>query len=198
MRQLQIADFLRAFEKYGYRLAEKDFKPYNLNIIGVRSSDQTPNIFNDMIFWIYKYRGGWVTKQAPITTDPGIFYLKNLCNENGTAILKPGQYLGVWEIGMHQNKYEALVQRGDFTVIRDFNRDGKLDYDSGREETGMFGINCHHAGVDSVQIDNWSAGCQVFKRLEDFNNFMIDCRKSRDNWGNLFSYTLLKEGDVNV
>ncbi len=195
MRQLTINELITTMKNKGYKVAEKDFKPYNLNIIGVRSSDHTPNIFNDMIFWLYKYRGGWAMKQASITTDPGLFYLENPCNKNGTAILKPGQYPGVWEIGLHQGKYEALVQRGNFTVIRDFNRDGELDYNSGREETGMFGINFHHAGTDSVQVDNWSAGCQVFKRLEDFNNFMTDCRKARDNWGNSFSYTLLKESD---
>lgn len=56
---------------------------------------------------------------------------------------------------------------------------------------GIFGINIHHAGADSQQIDKWSAGCQVFKRLEDFNIFINICKKASKIWGNLFTYTLI-------
>ncbi len=131
-------------------------------------------------------------KQAPGTTDPGLFYLQNQCNSNGTAIVKPGFYKGLWKIGIHKT-YEALVRVSQVTVIRDYNKDGKLDYNSDLEETGMFGINCHHAGEDSIQIDKWSAGCQAFKRLADFNEFMKNCKSSANK---LLDYALLLESDI--
>ena len=194
MKNFSVNQIIRAYDKKGYKMSQNDSRQYNLNILGVRSNDPAPNLFNDMIFWLYKYCGGWAMKQAPCTTDPGLYYLENPCNVNGTAILKPGQYPGVWEIGLHNGQYEALVQKGVFTIIRDFNRDGKLDYNSGRQESGSnFKINCHHAGTDSARVDKWSAGCQVFKRLADFEAFMADCRKARDIWGNSFTYTLLEE-----
>jgi hypothetical protein len=36
----------------------------------------------------------------------------------GTVIVKPGQYRGVFQIGIHTD-YKALVQIGDITVDRD-------------------------------------------------------------------------------
>jgi hypothetical protein len=105
----------------------------------------------------------------------------------------------MWAVGMHRGKFEALVQRGNCTVIRDFDRDKEYDYNSGREETGNnFGINFHHAGEDSKTIDSYSAGCQVCAKLDDFEAVMVDVRKARDIWGNSFTYTLLLESDFGV
>ena len=64
---------------------------------------------------------------------------------------------------------------------------------------GIFGINIHKAGsrVDgSTQIDKWSAGCQVFAKESDFNQFMEICNKAKDVWGNSFTYTLIESKDI--
>src|SRR5690606_33549955 len=97
----------------------------------------------------------------PCTTDPGIFYRKNPASVNGTAILPAGQHSGLWQVGKHQGKYDALVQRAPVTVIRDRNADAALDF-TDQLDTGMFGINCHRATEQgtSAQVDRWSAGCQ--------------------------------------
>jgi hypothetical protein len=39
-------------------------------------------------------------------------------------------------------------------------------------------------------VENWSEGCQVFKRVKDFDEFMKICRKASKIWGNKFSYTI--------
>jgi hypothetical protein len=114
-------------------------------------------------------------------------------NPQGTAILKPGQYVGSHGLGMHRGKYLALVQIRPVTVIRDFNRDGKTDYTGGREETGIFGINIHRAmsAGTTKTIDKYSAGCQVFANADDFSVFLQLAERHKNLYGNSFTYTLL-------
>jgi hypothetical protein len=57
----------------------------------------------------------------------------------------------------------------------------------------MYGINIHKAGQNSQDVDNWSAGCQVFQKSADFNQFMDMTTKHRNLYGNDFTYTLIDE-----
>lgn len=181
-----------------YTVFENDKKPYNLNIVGVRTMENVVNTFNDWIYLFWKYKGQWSSLGFECTTDPGLYWLKTPGNPLGAAILKEGQYRGMWELGKHQGKYDALVQRGACTVIRDYDRDEFLDYDSKREETGLFGINHHRANSkkESVQVNKWSAGCVVTANPFDFNIEMAIFKAARDNFGNKFSFTLLNEKDI--
>lgn len=115
-------------------------------------------------------------------------------NNFGTAILKDGQYYHSHQLGLHKKKYQALVQASPVTVIRDFNRDSNLDYDSGREQTGTFGINIHRSNPngESTFVNKWSAGCQVFARSTEYDEFMGLVKKAVAEWGNTFTYTLLR------
>ena len=61
---------------------------------------------------------------------------------------------------------------------------------------GMFGINIHKAGHDSTWVENWSEGCQVFKRVKDFDQFMKICKMAAQIHGNHFSYTLIESKDI--
>jgi hypothetical protein len=101
----------------------------------------------------------------------------------------------MWSPGLHHGKYSALVQTGPVTVIRDFNRDNILDYTSGREETGLFGINNHRAVENgrSIMVDKWSAGCQVFEDYYEFEIFMRLVSEAQKNWTPSFTYTLITE-----
>ena len=62
---------------------------------------------------------------------------------------------------------------------------------------GSFGINIHKAGKDSKDVDQWSAGCQVFQKSDDFNEFMGLARKHKNLYGNKFTYTLIDERAYN-
>ena len=170
-------------------------KPFNLNIIGVRTSDELTNKFTDELY--LAYRNEKLEMQFycfPITTKSGITYLVNPLNPNkGTAILVPGQYLGVFQIGLHQGKYEALVQRGFLKLYRDNDKDTTFDLDSTTiENCDNCGVNIHHAGADSIYINDWSAACQVFKRKKDFLFFMKIVKTSAKLFSNKFTYTLIK------
>jgi hypothetical protein len=79
-------------------------------------------------------------------------------------------------------------------VWRDDNKD--LTFDEVKQDTGMFGINIHKSGVDSTWVENWSEGCQVFKRVKDFNEFISICKKAAKVHGNHFTYTLIESSDI--
>ncbi len=192
--KISLQNILNALTKKRYTIYTK---PYQLNIVGVRANNAQPNSFDDSINVFYKDNAGnWQFKSNPATTDPGTYYLNNPMNVNGTAIVIPGQYINSHKIGLHKGEYTALVQQGNIQVTRDFNKDNKLDFRTGKEETGTFGINIHKAGSNSTVVDKWSAGCQVFARSADFDAFISLCQQHSNLYGNNFTYTLLEEGDL--
>ena len=148
------------------------------------------NLDETVVGVLFKVDGEWVLKKYDATTDPGIYWRNNLMNVNGTAILQPGFYKGAFRIGMHQGKYEALVQNVPFKFWRDKNKDDTLDME-GETYTEVAGVNLHHAGAASTQVDKWSAGCQVIANLDNFNELMSIVHKSQA--GNTFSYALFTE-----
>ncbi len=169
-------------------------RPYELNIVGIRADSTIPNRFDDEIHVFFKNnRNQWIHYPFPATTDPGTYWLKKPMHPQGTAILKQGQYIGAYQIGLHKGKYYALVQRKPVTVLRDYDRNAMLDFFNGRPDTGMFGINIHRASVKGTTktVDIYSAGCQVFSNINDFNLFMQLCEKHRELYGNSFTYTLI-------
>jgi hypothetical protein len=189
---------IKTLTKLNYKVFDNDTKPYNVNIVGIRSADTTPNVFNDWQYIFWKYKGSWESMKFECTTDPGLYYLKNPLSELGTAILKPGQWRGMWQLGKHKGLYPALVQVSPVTVIRDFNRDNYLDTKSGREETGLFGINNHRAveGGKSIMVEKWSAGCQVIPDFFQYEIFMRIINEAAKNWTPTFTYTLLTENQL--
>lgn len=182
---------------------------YNLNIIGIRSEESKSNLFDDWLCVVYKDDlGVWTTRQYPITTDPGKYYLQNPLNKNGTIILVPGQYRGAYKIGIHGRSYagggyKALEQVRPMRYVRDNNKDEILDFDLYRKGLGKIEesnakTNIHRASKWSAirLIERYSAGCQVFKSPNDFEEFIDLCDKSRLLYGNSFTYTLIEERDL--
>ena len=193
-----------AVKAKGYKWFTSD--NYDVNIVGVRNADtnnEVTNKFDDCLTISYKNENGeWNFHCFDATTDPGSHWTeKQLLNKNGVAILKEGQYRGSHKIGLHQGKYEALRQKKPLKVYRDGDRDDTYDFIEENVHEGIYGINIHRAtareGGKSVQVDKWSAGCQVIAANDDFKLFMEICRKARDVWGNSFTYTLINSNDIN-
>jgi len=175
-------------------------KPYQLNIVGLRNKSTVANRFDDEIHVFYKNGNGeWINHIYPATTDPGTFWLRNPSYPQGTAILAQGQYINAYAISLHRGKYKALVQVKPVTVIRDYDRDAFLDFDNGIYQTGMFGINIHHgeSSGTTTYVDKYSAGCQVFQTIVQYNEFMNLCDQHKALYGNLFTYTLIDYRAVN-
>lgn len=169
-------------------------RPNELNIVGLRSKSTIPNRFDDEIHVFYKVSTlNWHYHIFKATTDPGTFWLKQPLQPQGTAILAEGQYKGAYQLGLHQGKYLALVQRKPVTVIRDYNRDAVLDFKNGTMTKGLYGINIHRANKTGTtkSVDKNSAGCQVFENANDFEFFLKLCEKHKSLYGNSFTYSLI-------
>ena len=176
-------------------------KGYDVNIVGVRNNaasiaDKITNVFDDFITISFKDENKqWNFFCWNATTDPGKKGALEFSNKKGVSRLIPNQYRGVWQIDLHQGKYQALCQRlGPVSVWRDANKN--MVFEEKVVDTGIFGINIHKAGQDSTWVENWSEGCSVFKRVKDFDVFMSICKKAAKIHGNKFSYTLLESTDI--
>jgi hypothetical protein len=183
---------IKALLKYkGYELFTR---PYELNIVGLRSKSMKPNSFDDELHVFYKTKPlHWEYHVFRITTDPGTFWLKNPMQPQGTAILTEGQNKKAYALGLHRGQYKALVQVKPITIMRDYDRNAVLDFYNGKKTRGLFGINIHRANRTGKtnSVDKNSAGCQVFENASDFDVFIKMCEKHRSLYGNLFTYTLL-------
>jgi len=176
---LNIDNIIKYAKLKKYNIFE-DNGNYNLNIWFIRNLYSEVGKFDDIQLVFWKHKGIWNKQIYTCTTDPGKHYLLNPLTKYGTAIVRPGQYNGVFELGYHKGRkdHPALVQRSPITVIRDFNKDINLDfsYDNYenlkvksrphsynkvidyqinnktvfRTETGMMGINNHRAHKNIV------------------------------------------------
>jgi hypothetical protein len=194
---MNLQDIIDEMQRLGFNV---DTRPNALNVVGIRdASVAVPENYSDNIayFW-FDDNGDLQGKIAEATTTPSVQYLKNPIagSSGGTAIMKQGQYKNAYQIGIHRSKYEALVQTGGpVTVIRDSDRNSILNY-FGNVTTGYYGINIHrstasYASQDLIGPD--SAGCQVFRWRDDFNDMMAKAKRSRDLYGNKFTYTLIDQ-----
>lgn len=178
-------------KKQGFKIYSK---PYQLNIVGLRSRHTRANRFDDELHVFYKTDGiFWNYHMFRCTTDPGTFWLHNPSHPQGTLILAQGQYENAYAIGKHRGQYTALVQVAPVTYLRDYNRDNTLDLNNGTRYTGNAGVNIHRASGNgkTKYIDEYSAGCQVLEDAEDFDVFMKLCARHAQLYGNLFTYTLI-------
>lgn len=193
-------NFEKLFEKKNYSFFTKG--NYNLNIIGIRSNNENnivTNIYDDIIIVDYNVNKIHKRQIYQCTTKPGLSYMLKPTNSKGTAILVPNQYKGVYSIGLHNGKYEALCQRlGSVKVYRDNNKNKIYDFKPETIEEGNFGINIHRADKygNSILVNGYSAGCQVICNPKDFISFMRLCNISKDIYGNKFTYTLITEDDL--
>jgi len=185
------------------RCADLGYKVFtdemDLNIVAIRSADQTPNVFNDLLTISYRKSGQWYTRSWACTTDPGLYWLQNPGRVAGTAALCPGQHRSSHTLGKHRGRYTALTQCGPVRVFRD--PDGSDQHALGGEgstiDECLFGINIHRANATrtSTQVDRWSAGCIVCADPTDFAAVILLAKaqiKAHPTWTK-YSLTLLEE-----
>lgn len=170
-------------------LKNKKYKIEDRMIIGVRT-DYT-NHFTDYIILIDNINN--VFKKYKATTVAGETYLYNPINpKNGTAILIEGNHLNAFKLGKHQGKYDALVQAKALPIFRDNNKNNVPDL-NGLITNELIGLNIHHAGSNSVNVDKYSAGCQVIANIQDWIEFYAIVK-----YWNLkyYSYILINKKDI--
>lgn len=198
---------VKALRGLGHIVFANGDRPFNLNIVGERNT-KNPKLdkFGCRLHVFWKWKGQWHLRSWTATTYPGSRYLiEKLLNRKGAAILKEGQYRDTYQMDLHGGRYRALCQRLKSVIVyRDGDRDREFDMDPDTEMTGMFGINIHAPITVRAGMKNYiaskvyaaSAGCQVFQRLQDFLEFRDLCDKAVDEWGNKFTYTLVRDVDI--
>lgn len=167
-----------------------------LNIIFVRTDYEDTNTFKDKLYTCYISEIGKETVyETDVTTLPGWYWLLNPMNVDGTAIVKPGQYVDAYEIGKHYQQI-ALIQKGNIIVYRDNTKDKKIDLDN-TYIGNNFCINIHHAEGIKKSVDKWSAGCFVFANSTHHAYFMFLCeRQIKFTRKEKFTITLLMKNDI--
>jgi len=93
------------------------------------------------------------------STDPGWYWIKHPMNPAGCAILTEATHL--FTTGLHDGKYPALVQAEDFVVWR-------LDTDGNKVSQGTSSTIHLHSGGPGMDVDVFSAGCQVIHSPEGY------------------------------
>lgn len=198
------------FQRLNYQLfIEGD---YNLNLIGVRNSSRVGGRWDDLFMMVYKEGGKFKIDAYEATTDPGQTELTvpsfPEAKKNGTAIMAPGQYRGLWSsVGWdgnhfyHQGKARGLQQHGKVRLYRDNNRNETLDLDPATliDYGPNAGINLHPfwgGKQDFDRVYSWSAGCQVVRcngNSAKWAKIMNLIDKASAIWDTKFTYTLLTQ-----
>ena len=205
MQEITIQSLRQAYKRNEYLFLENG----ELNIFGIRNSDMTAGVWNDIIGICYKrevpsntysQRDIFVLHLYQATVDPGSYYLKNPMNMKGTAVMKFQQGIGVYNMGLHAGKYEALKQVRPLSFYR-ITREQFLA-DGGKEIklTGKplsyetIGANIHRANLNSIaeSVASHSAGCQVIRNPKDWMEFIDICWTSKFR---PFNYALFPDKD---
>ena len=190
-----------AMQRKGYQV---DRGAGEMNIVYVEGMnlDGTPNAneankWNDLRL-VIKFEDGEpkIVGKWAATTEPGRYWTENPLSPLGAARIAFGQY-NAWQVGMHRNNHEALVQTGgQVTVCRDLNKDGERTGDA--RQTGEFGIN-QHWGYDLPQVEKASAGCLVGQSVDGHQRFMALLKSDPRYQANrkyVFATAILAESDV--
>lgn len=204
MNRPEFQAVISAMQRSNYRIYDTPSVDWNLNIVGVRAATLKPDKFDDWLLVFHKFGGQWDVRYYQVTTDPSPYYLRKPVNSAGTAVLQPGQYRDVYSLDTHNRgrpgAHKALCQRlGDVAVYRDKNLDGVLNLDPATIQTGKFGINIHRGprnGQWTEDNTDYSAGCQVFADDRKFSEFLLLCEHAASAFGNKFTYTLLRQQEL--
>ena len=173
--------------------------PYSVNLGGIRNVQELQsNKFNDFLYAFYTdLSGQLIGYVAKATTDPGLYWRENLINVNGTAILKKGHYKSCYQLKENGHKgYKAFRQVQEMEYYRDSNRDSDLNLIGETYKENAL-TNIHAAGIASLNVDKWSAGCQVVGSRHDWLRILyIADQQANNGLGNQFSYTLFDSSEI--
>ena len=166
----------------------------------LNEENKDKDVINDVIGLYYKQRDLYLMKA---TCNSGRFYIQNPMNTSGAAQLDYGYQSKIWKVGLHNGKYQALVNREDCGKVRVW-RDKDKDYihdESEKLQEGYYGTNLHHMGVsEKTEIGKNSAGCQVIHSYDDFL-ILMSMIKDSDMYKKIkaityFSYNLFRKEEM--
>ncbi len=177
---------------------------YDVNLVGVRTANLARAVFNDWGYCFHFDATSWAGLQSIMTTDPGQAGRDKPMNRNGTALMCPGQYRGVYELGLHRS-YKALRQCAPIKFWRaQPDLWEQMDSLDDPERLGLpvyeavIGAH-HHRALDNIRLEKigrFSYGCQVWPEIWAYRYMIalaqaaLDVRSFKKT-----SYTVLDERD---
>lgn len=202
-----ITTLRRVAKNLDYALFDKG--NINLNIWGIRCDVDDTDTFNDLLLVFYKrpgegvnpnLAGKWRYDFYSITTDPSTASLIKPINSRGCAVLVEGQFRSAFKLGKHKGDYDALVQAKPLPLyrIKSFNGNLNKAITECPIKDEIAGINIHRASKWKISrmIGLYSAGCQVFESVRDYEDkFMPLIKAAAEKYGNMFTYTLVNIND---
>jgi len=186
----KVEDLIRFLNSKSYKVFEENEV---LNIVALRTKDDKPtNLFDDELHVFFKNsKGNWDLMEYSITTVPGYKTGTETLPEN-VAILRLGQYVDQLKIGYHKDDEKHKCLKFDKCAIHRNDNINKYNYES-TTEVGNFAINIHRSSDISTAdyVFNYSEGSQVFKNINQYNQFIKLCENQETNANkSLFTYTL--------
>ena len=186
----KVEDLIRFLNSKSYKIFEENEV---LNIVALRKKETKPtNLFDDELHVFFKNtKGNWDLMEYSITTVPGYKPGTENLPEN-VAILRLGQYVDQLKIGYHKEDEKHKCLKFDKCAIHRNDDITKYNYES-TTELGNFSINIHRSSDISTAdyVLNYSEGSQVFKNLNQYNQFIKLCENQEKNANKLlFTYTL--------
>lgn len=140
--------------------------PHDVWILGVRSNEDTTDVFDDKF---YIFRGEEFLMVTSGTTNKGL---------KGSAVMKSDWWnYEAYKYGLHRGRMKALKQVKSVPYYRDHDNDGRTD-ESGQLFNGLIGLNFHGStyieGSKRIveKIGGWSEGCQVCNKNEDYEKII--------------------------
>jgi hypothetical protein len=145
--------------------------------IWIRNISDNPNVFDDKVYTFECTSNGIKPKFIMVctgTSNAGLTGLKEFkkYNSEGCGVLKSDIVVyDSHKYGLHKGKYPAYTQNKPYPYYRDNNLNDKAE-EIGTIHNNIIGANCHHAGVNSTFINDWSLACLVRNVLKQFDAWM--------------------------
>ena len=148
-------------------------------ILGVRSNEDTPNVYDDKF---YLFINDAFVEVITGTTNCGTDILKGgflKYNKAGAFVLKSDMWHhDVWMYTYRSTRGHELIQVKPVSGYRDNNKNDKSE-EIGDVVNGLFGINFHtntfklYNSVVNWFVGTWSAGCQVTNNRVKFIEWLM-------------------------
>jgi hypothetical protein len=206
---LTVDKVIRAMQRKGYSFyAPTVYGTNKLNIVGLRNIDKdigktVTNYFTDiMVMFYFDESGTRHERIGRFTSVPGLTYQAKefYPGTNRVIGMKEGQYIDSYYQGTHIKTPLAMRQGKAIPYRQDKHKN--YTYENDGSETANNSTNIHNSkayqSTDPQKlINNWSAGCQVFRSQADFD-WMSQAGLNQINKTKykLFTYTLMNIRDI--
>ena len=182
-----LSKIKQLLKQRAYRLLER---PYELNMIALRSKQSKPGMFAYEIHLLYKDTQRWHYHLYKACTDPGSFCPKEQADT--FHMLKAGQYENSFEL-TEQQGIKKLIANKALPVLTGYQRENYFDFTQTPIEQHLEQIEILPAerNKNLLSIPAQGIATQVFRNQSDYEQMLKLAEVHIKYYGNHLSYTLI-------